>query len=372
MEHSPRDMHSERSGIKKMVTTWWDLVDYYLVAVMFAVSVASVSLQATQDRLICIPAVNCSDLARDDSLVRQWSKLSNLSYICNRSQSFSVFTTMPDRRQYDYVDNECYKRIHWFSAYYSLFFLGEAVILIAISNFWLKFPFTANVLDLCHHLLSEFMMTGFSDQDENAEQANGLMRRLQRWLLFTEKYSQKISKLNPNSVTVQYRLRGVVGLIVTIAFFAFDVGCYSLSTEWTLCHLDGHVAFFTGHIFFQCTRSMGSYYPVCSILVIALLFLHLILVFFSFVWSVTGERRRPKIKIDMPGSDLIQHFHGDTAFMLHLMHNSNYGALLTQIVVSGNRAESDSLAEDLRLNYQGHDSPSGSVIQQVPPVWVRC
>ena len=148
MEHIPRDVDFERFGIKKMVTTWWDLVDHYLLVFMFAVSVASVGLQTTQDRLICIPAVNCSDVASGDSLVRQWSKLRNLTYICNRSQSFAVFTTMPDRRQYDYVDNECYKRIHRFSAYYSLFFLGETVILMTISNFWLKFPYSANVVAL--------------------------------------------------------------------------------------------------------------------------------------------------------------------------------------------------------------------------------
>ncbi|XP_015776480.1 PREDICTED: uncharacterized protein LOC107354511 [Acropora digitifera] len=314
MEHSPRDMDLERFGIKKMVTTSWDLVDYYLLAVMFAVSVASVGLQVTQDRLICIPAVNCSDLARDDSLVRQWSKLSNLSYICNRSQSFAVFTTMPDRRQYDYVDNECYRKMHLFSAYYSLIFLAEAVILLAISNFWQKFPYSANALALCEHLLSELMMTGFSDEDADPAKSLNKSRLGNRLTLFTRKYSHEISKSNPISVTGQYRLRGVVGLIVTIAFLAFDVGCYSLSTDWTLCHLDGHVAFFTGHIFFQCTRSMGTYFRVGSILVIVLLCLHLILVFASFFWSVTGERRRPECKIYMPKFGRREYL-GDAAFV---------------------------------------------------------
>ena len=354
MEHSPRDMDLERFGIKKMVTTSWDLVDYYLLAVMFAVSVASVGLQATQDRLICIPAVNCSDLARDDSLVRQWSKLSNLSYICNRSQSFAVFTTMPDRRQYDYVDNECYRKMNLFSAYYSLIFLAEAVILLAISNFWQKFPYSANALALCEHLLSELMMTGFSDEDADPAKSLNKSRLGNRLILFTRKYSHEISKLNPISVTGQYRLRGVVGLIVTIAFLAFDVHCYSLSTEWTLCHLDGHVAFFTGHIFFQCTRSMGTCFHVGSILVIVLLCLHLILVFASFFWSVTGERRRPECKIYMPKFGRRDYL-GDAAFVFHLMLNSNYGGVIRQIAESRNTDEPVSTREV-------DNSPSGSLI----------
>ena len=94
IEHGLRDMGLEKPKFEasKMVTTWWDLVDHYLLAVMFVVSVASVGIQATQDRLICIPIVNCSDLARNDSVVRRWSERSRMSDICNRSPSF-VFLT---------------------------------------------------------------------------------------------------------------------------------------------------------------------------------------------------------------------------------------------------------------------------------------
>ena len=120
---------------------------------MFAVSVASVGLQATQDRLICILAVNCSDLARNDSVVPRWSERSRMSDICNRSPSFVFLMTMSDRRQYDYVNNECYEKIDGFSARYSLIFLAETVILLAISNFWQKCPDCVNALAHCEHLL---------------------------------------------------------------------------------------------------------------------------------------------------------------------------------------------------------------------------
>ena len=121
-------MDSEKPNFHttKLLTTWWDLVDHYVLAVMFAVSVASVGFQTTQDRLICIPAVKCSDFTRNDSVVRRWSEFSDVSDICNQSPSLVVLTKMSDRRQYDYIENECYGKMHLFSAYYSLFFLAEA------------------------------------------------------------------------------------------------------------------------------------------------------------------------------------------------------------------------------------------------------
>ena len=260
----------------KMVTTWWDLVDHYLLAAMFAVSVASVGLQATQDRLICIPVVNCSDLARNDSVVRGWSERSRMSDICNRSSSFEFLTTMSDRRQYDYVDNECYEQMDGFSARYSLIFLVETLILLAISNFWQKCPDCVNALAHCEHLISEFITWEFSVRDEDSallepseeEQREKLKKQrefLKRLQIFQAGYSQTITRFNLRSLTWQYRLRGVVGLIATIVALLVNTIYYSLRTGWTQCHLEGLAAFSATNRFFQCTRSMGTYFHACSI-----------------------------------------------------------------------------------------------------------
>ena len=310
-------------------------MDHYLLAVMFAVSVASAGLQATQDRLICIPAVNCSDLARNDSVVRKWSEFSDVSDICNQSSSLVVLTKMPDRRYYDYVDNECYKKMHWFSAYYSLIFLAETVVLLGISNFWHKYPNTASALAHCEHLLSEFtkgdILVSTDDKGPRETEKKETKPLLIRLALLEECYGQN------SSVTVQYRLRGVVGLIFAIASLAFSVGFYSLSTGWTQCHLDDHVAFSTEHTFFQCTRFMGMYFHAGSILLIVLLFLHLIFVLGSILWSVTGERREPRYTLLREDNRLID-FKGDAAFLFHFIHQSNSSFLITAIrrlLVSG-------------------------------------
>ncbi|XP_015749464.1 PREDICTED: volume-regulated anion channel subunit LRRC8A-like, partial [Acropora digitifera] len=152
-------MDSEKPNFHttKLLTTWWDLVDHYVLAVMLAVSVASVGLQTTQDRLICIPAVRCSDFEGNDSVVRRWKEYRDVLDTCDQSSSSVVLTKMSDRRQYDYIDNECFKKLHWFSAYYSLIFLAETVILLAISNFWQKYSNSASALAHCENLLSEFI-----------------------------------------------------------------------------------------------------------------------------------------------------------------------------------------------------------------------
>ncbi|XP_074610111.1 volume-regulated anion channel subunit LRRC8A-like [Acropora palmata] len=318
----------------KLVTTWWDLVDHYLLAAMFAVSVASVGLQATQDRLICIPVVNCSDLARKASVVRGWSEQSRMSDICNRSQSFVVLTTMSDRRQYDYVDNECYEQMDGFSARYSLIFLVETLILLAISNFWLKCPDCVNALAHCERLISEFITDEFSAADEESpllepsekEQREKLKKQREftkKLRIFRACYSQKTTKFNLSSLTWQYRLRGVVGLIATIVALLVNTIYYFLSTGWTQCHLDGLASFSATHRFFQCTRSMGTYFHAGSTSFICLLSLHLIFVSWTILWSVTGERRGPTYELFYHFGGILA-FEGDAAFLFHFILHSNY------------------------------------------------
>ena len=136
----------------------------------------------------------------------------------------------------------------------------------------------------CEHLLSEFITGEFSARDEESallepseEEQREKLKKQQQFIknmqIFQAGYSQKITKFNLRSLTWQYRLRGVVGLIATIVVLLVNAICYSLSTGWTQCHLDGLASFSATHRFFQCTRSMGAYFHLGSILVIILLFL---------------------------------------------------------------------------------------------------
>ena len=198
------------------------------------------------------------------------------------------------------------KKMHWYSGHYSLISLAKAVILLAISNFWKKHPNGASALTHCEQLLLEFTKGDIlvpkekegqqqiqEQQQQQTEQKQAKQKLLQRLKVFEQCYSQKIIKFNSSFVTGHYRLRGVVGIIVAIIALLVHAMYSSPSTGFTQRHLDSHVAFSTKHRFFQCTRSMESYFKVGSILHFVLLGLHLFFVFVSFVWSLIGERWGP-------------------------------------------------------------------------------
>ena len=148
------DLEKPKFHMSKLMTTPWDLSDHFILALMFAVALASVGFQTTHDRLICIPAVDCSDLARHDPVVRKWSEADGVLDICNRSSSYVVLATMPDQRQYDYVDSECYRKMHWFPVYYSFIFPFMTVLFLVNSYFWQTGSKSASILAHCEHLLS--------------------------------------------------------------------------------------------------------------------------------------------------------------------------------------------------------------------------
>ncbi|KAK2555681.1 Volume-regulated anion channel subunit LRRC8A [Acropora cervicornis] len=206
-------MDSESIETKKYLITWWDLVDYYLLAAMLVVSLGSFGLQSTQDRLICIPAVNRSPITDgNDSALR------------NRSSSSVVsLFKMPDRRHYDYVDNECYAKMDGFSAYYSLIFFAETVILVVISNYWQKYPKSANAVARCEHLVSEynkgeFLIKGSAEElvkrlevllDCSNQQTKDKSVQQGKCIKDFSKTCSKfiIGEMRWSFVTVQYRLR---------------------------------------------------------------------------------------------------------------------------------------------------------------------
>ena len=136
-------------------------------------------------------------------------------------------------------------------------------------------------------------------------------------------------------MTLQYRLRGVVGLSFTISVLGFNGGLYSHITEFTQCHLNDNVVFSTVHGFFQCTRSMGRYFHVGFLFLTVLLLFHLSFVLGSILWSVTGERREPHYAIlqyqSMGEFHQCIEFKGDAAFLFHFIHQSNSSFLISVI-----------------------------------------
>lgn len=315
-------------GTTKLLSAWWDVVDHYLLAVMLAVSVASFGLQTTKDNLICIPAVKCSAVAESSSAFGNGNGSSEVFKVCKKMSLKQpiVLTKMSDRRQYDYVDSECYSKMHWFTKFYSLIFFAETLILLAISNFWQKFPNTRCALAHCEHLLSEFNKGQLESSSSvpNYEPRANLLDRLK---VFENRYSKEVSWKACSSVTFQYRFRGALGFVFTAFFLFFNICFYMLSTSWTSCSLDG-VTFVREHSYFRCSRSSGGFLVFVTVTFFVFLGLRLPFLLGSFIWAYYGRRSRsPSFtvanwKVD-PDKGEGYKVLGDAAFLFHMMNVSN-------------------------------------------------
>ena len=330
-------MDLESTETKKYLITWWDLVDHYLLAAMLTVSLGSFGLQSTQDRLICIPAVNRSPItAGNDSALR------------NRSSSSVVsLFKLPDRRHYDYVDNECYAKMDGFSAYYSLIFFAETVILVAISNYWQNYPKSANAIARCEHLVSEYNKGDLfikTNRKELAGRLNVLLEcsdqqkkdeKVQQGNCFND-FSEACSKFITGGmrwgfVTVQYRLRGFFGSLFASSFLFIDIFFYINRREWTRCDLD-EVDYATKlkSSFFQCSRTTGSYFHIATILFFVSITFHLLLIARSLYWALFRQKlsdRKPNfIEIEECDVDPTREnaviCSEDPAFLLYLLEAS--------------------------------------------------
>ncbi|XP_044166372.1 uncharacterized protein LOC114952040 [Acropora millepora] len=316
---------TESFKLSKFVITWWDLVDHYLLATMLAISLASVALQTTQDRLICIPAVHCS---RNDSA------------LCNRSSSDTVHLfKMPDRRHYDYIDNECYSKMDYFSAYYSLIFLVETVIFLAISKFWQKYPNSANALARCEHLVSE-VNKGEILMEATADD---LVNRLKVFLTGYDK------SMPWGGVTKQYRLRGVLGFIAATACLSFNVASYNniRMNGWSQCKLEKvHYATKLEGSFFDCSRTVAVFLYFIYSLFLVFISGHLLLAFGSFFWAYCRLGRKPRFAktlrlTTIPAERSIAFaFSHDAAFLLHLLENTGCSFVDTVVEEQERAAES--------------------------------
>ena len=318
-------MSSEKESLKisKFIMTSWDLVDHYLFATKLAISVASYALQTAQDRLICIPAIDCPR---------------NGSALCNRSSSAAVsLFKMPDRRHYDYVDNECYKEMHWFSAYYSLIFLIETVILLVISNFWQKYPNSASPLARCEYLVSEYNKGDFLIEAASAEVL------LDRLKVLLDAYNEE--ELRWGGVTKQYRLRGKVGIIFTLFFLIFNGIFYGHTHGSKPCKLDD-VEYTTElkDSFFQCSRTMGSYFHIATVLFFVFFLVHLLVAAWSLCWACTGQlKNTPHFSktnwTENTTTGRVVEFKGDAAFLLHLLEIT--GCYFVDIVIEAKKKEAE-------------------------------
>ena len=231
---------------------------------------------------------------------------------------------MPDRRSYDFIDNECYSKMDYFSAYYSFILLVETVIFLAISNFWQKYPNSANALARSEHLVSEFN----KGEILMKATADNLVDRLK---VFSTGYDKSMPW---GGVTKQYRLRGVLGFIAASACLSFNVTNYIRRDGSTKCNLkETDYDTELKDSFFQCSRTLAFYFNLSAILFLVFISIHLLLASGSFFWACCclGSKycclgSKPSFKRTLwtanSETERVIDYSNDAAFLLHLLENT--------------------------------------------------
>ena len=227
--------------------------------------------------------------------------------------------------------------MHWFSAYYSFIFLIETVILLAISNFWQKYPNSANGVARCEYLVSEYNKGEFLIKDSPRD----LLKRLDSLL------DDCNGKMRLGGVTKQYRLRGVLGILGALVCLIFNGICYRDRHGWNRCNLeDVDYAKELEDSFFKCSRTVGFYFHSSAVLFFGFIAGHLLLAAGSFIWAYCCLETTPRIRIvdwKSPFADQktgkLRDFSGDAAFLLYLLKNTGCYFVDTIIDEIGKKAK---------------------------------
>ena len=325
----------------KLLTPWWDVCIHYTTVAMMVLSLTAIGLQTTKDHLVCLPAVDCTAYERNQSAGNENASYDALN-VCSKLKlprkeqpsGTVVLTTMDDRRQYDYVDYECYAQISTFPKFFSLFFFGETFLLLIIFNFWLKYTKTSFALSHFENLLSDFNhfeCQACEDMVNEPQRYQCETRELKiRMNIFRLKLlyckmqyeSEDYSHKRVTSVTSQYRLRFLLGTIFVIVFLIVNNILYSLPSNLSQCRVE-KALFSTGYQHFECIRSIASYYEVMAWSFSGLLALNFAFVMKAGHWAIREIRWDPSCVITKSGVHVPFESRRDFAFLMSLLGTSN-------------------------------------------------
>lgn len=140
----------------KILKPWWDVITDYLVMFLLTVPIVIGGMELASGSFDCLPAVDCPT-PKNDTLLSNVCTTFYSSQKATDGKGMTVVTDINNHLQYaNYVNSECSKSaVHWFLSYFSLFLLGQALILLVLDNFWLKIPTTASIIETFSALVME-------------------------------------------------------------------------------------------------------------------------------------------------------------------------------------------------------------------------
>ena len=336
----------------KLLTPWWDLGIHYATTAMLVLSLAAIGLQTTKDGLVCLPKVDCGAVFERNQSVRNGNVSNDVLKVCSklkepgneRPSGTAVLTAMEDRRQYAYVEHKCYAQLPKFIQFFSLIFFGETLLLLLISNFWLKYPKTSCILNHFEHLLSEFnhleyqayedlvyiaKVTDYNRDDFRSKAFifNRKVEYFKKQFKGTEERDHK----SLYSLTSQYRLRVLCGMIVSFVILICNTCYYRQHSIFSQCRL-AKVLFLKGNEHFECIRPIHSHYSAMAISFSVLVGVYFIFLIKAGYWAIKELGWMPVSKREAytyntlafgNDKDYNSDTSGDLAFLIKLLENSD-------------------------------------------------
>ena len=145
----------ENEKTTKILKPWLNVFNDYLVILLLTVPIFVGGMELASGRYICVPAVHCSTSNNASTLLLKikYHNACRVFYSSQKStdtkgKTITVVTKLKYARDYDYVNSECRKTaLPWFHSYFSLILFSQAFILLLMNNLWLKYPWTASIVN---------------------------------------------------------------------------------------------------------------------------------------------------------------------------------------------------------------------------------
>ena len=384
----------------RILKPWWDVFTDYLSAVILIIALSAGAMQVLQGDLICLPAAECnfnlSKVAHDSkngSIPVSTSFLGTNHSFCQKYYASATrdsrmtviaLTKLEDRRQYDFVDAQCgQEAVHWFASYLPFILFLQAVILVIVDNFWLKFPKTSSTIDhfvklvlecfnspgTCLDVSNVLWGTKISEDEEidateDIEQGTGVRDKLLRKKTEEDALSVRIpsthSDREPSSALELseaikaktlcekirhfqkdvehqdhrflvgiYLAQAIVQCSFSLVFFIFNIYHYSSVSSTVKCDIDGAIS---GHYnYFKCSYAIAVYFRLTLVIFYVLIIPYCLLCVFICFWTAymwkfrtpftfKGVRRFDTEALKLGDIDAAN---GDLAFLLHLLNEYN-------------------------------------------------
>ena len=384
----------------RILKPWWDVFTDYLSAVILIIALSAGAMQVLHGDLICLPAAECnfnlnnaSNDSRNGSIPVSTSVLRTNRSFCQKyytsvtrdsRTTVIALTKLEDRRQYDFVDARCgQEAVHWFASYLPFILFLQAVVLVIVDNFWLKFPKTSSTMDHfvklvleCFHspgtcldvsnvlwgtsISEDAKSNATEDIEQGTRESDTLLHnRTEEDALSVQipstqserdstsdlelseaikaktlcekirHFKKDVENQNHRFLVGIYLAQAFMQCLFSLACFIFNIYHCSSVSSTVNCDIDG--AIYGHYNYFKCSYAIAVYFRLTLIMFYLFIVPYCVLCFCICLW--TGYMWKSKTPFKFEGLRRfdtealklgdIDPAHGDLAFMLHLLNAYN-------------------------------------------------